>query len=90
MGSLCYCRIRRAATAQAAEAKCESLVRTGSNQEGQSLLRISASSLATLMRPNLQHLHAARVGGSETLADRAMTIPRLSCKPGVGNDWEDQ
>ena len=27
------------ATAQVAEAKCESLVRTGSNQEGQSLLR---------------------------------------------------
>lgn len=64
------------ATAQVAEAKCESLVRTGSNQEGQSLLRtykrLIACDADEAKAAYNTFMQRAGAGGSETLADLAM------------------
>ncbi len=64
------------ATAQVAEAKCESLVRTGSNQEGQPLLRtykrLIACDAEEAKAAYTTFMQRAGSGGSETLADLAM------------------
>ena len=64
------------ATAQVAEAKCESLVRSGSNQEGQSLLRtykrLIACDAEEAKAAYTTFMQRAGSGGSETLADLAM------------------